>query len=321
MPCISVRQATNHYTRVPGTNQNMFERPCHFQGRPKLHILMVPLTDSEGVTAAYEQGSSSGDVSGGGFLIEDALSGSFPSKSFSDENEDALRLKDLPEALRHAGVQGSAFQEVQDLLESSAAPSPLVNDMVIPKNFFIQAVEAALNVPHVGPRRSKRPPRPKMTDLADSEDVEISSNDEFSPEDKSPNYSSESDDMAGPYFHTTKSTSRTRLTASKRAQAQILFRLILERLPLDLPQNIQKHERHRIRSDVSDLELHSRRIGVDELRYVAQSLNENPNISELFEMLSEATRIYYETENQESHSSAHPDVHRIGLQEYVLPLT
>lgn len=275
------------------------------------------MSDRELAAAAYERGGSRQGVSGGGFLIENALSGTFDSDSFPDGGEDTIRLKDLPEALRREGLRGSAFREVQDLLESNAEPSPSMNEMVIPNSFFVQAVEAALDVSQAGPRRSKRALRFEDAESTDIEDDDISSNDEFKPEDQFHDSNDKSDDMGDASSPATKGTSRSRLTESKSVQAQLLFRLILERLPLDSSKKLRKYEKCPIRTDISDTELHSRRICAEELRYVAQTLNENPSTSELIEMISEATRAYYETRGTKPLPSANTDAHRIGLPEYV----
>lgn len=280
------------------------------------------MTDRERVAAAYERSSSRQNETGGGFLVEDALSGGFMSRNVSGEGDDTLLVKDLPEALRRAGLRGSTFQEVQDLLEGSAESSTSGDHMVIPKTFFIQAVEAALDVPEDAPHRSKQRLRLQDAETSDMDEDDISSNDEFRIDEQDAESLDESDDMERLDSNTSKRLPRTRLSASKRARAETLFRLILERLPLSSSEQLSKYDQNSIRPDVSDKELHSRRIGVDELRFVAQSLKESPSTSELLEMLSEATRIYPETGDTKQTASVCSDIHRIGLPECVdLPLT
>lgn len=94
-----------------------------------------------------------------------------------------------------------------------------------------------------------------------------------------------------------------------------MYRLLLERIPLVAPTMLETYSYKGVRTDVTEQEIDTRRIGIDELRFAARSLGESPSTTELAEMLYEA----------EALSAGHPNMHtrpntqapRIGLHEYV----
>lgn len=265
---------------------------------------------------ALAQDTSSLEGIGGGFLVEDSLSGTFTSRNTPDDSEDTISVDDLPKALRRAGLQGSIFRDVLELLESSAEPSTSTENMVVPMSFFRQAVEAMSDAPEAQRNRLERSREEPTREPSVWQDEDNSSSDEFRPDHDIYETSGESD-VDDQRLPKNKSSSKARLTTAKKARAQDLFRLILERIPMTTSESLQKHEKHSIRPDISDKELHSRRIGVDELRHVAHSLNETPTTSELVEMLIEAIRAYFEAEDPEKLSSIPTEHPRIGLPECV----
>ncbi|WFD26867.1 hypothetical protein MNAN1_001856 [Malassezia nana] len=265
---------------------------------------------------AFAQDTASLEGVGGGFLVEDSLSGTFPSRHTPDDSEDTISVDDLPKALRHAGLQGSIFRDALELLESSAEPSTSTDDMVVPMSFFRQAVEALSDAPDAQRSKLKRSRDEPISEPEEWEDEDNSSSEEFRPDHDVYETSGESDadEQKQPK---SKNGSKVRLTTTKKARAQDLFRLILERIPMTSSESLQKHEKKSIRPDISEKELHSRRIGVDELRHVAHSLNETPTTAELVEMLTEAIRAYFEAEDPKKLSSIPTGHPRIGLPECV----
>ena len=239
---------------------------------------------------------------GGGFLVNDSLAGGFvPDADFYQEEgiSQGMKVSALPRALESLGLDSSQRQDVCELLEANAVHGSYDNEPSIPKAYFIEAVQTVME----GVRRSKRrrTNRQATNELHDSEscsdDVYDPSNDEstsFSEED-APN-----------------TDTKTKLTKTKREQARFLYRLLLERIPLVAPTMLSTLPNTGIRTDVTEEEVDTRCIGIDELRYAARNLGETPSTTELAEMLHEAISL-------SSGTKAHTNTQapRIGLHEYV----
>ena len=239
---------------------------------------------------------------GGGFLVNDSLAGGFvPDADLYQEEgiSQGMKVSALPRALESLGLDSSQRQDVCELLEANAVHGTYDNEPSIPKAYFIEAVQTVME----GVRRSKRrrTNRQATNELHDSEscsdDVYDPSNDEstsFSEED-APN-----------------TDTKTKLTKTKREQARFLYRLLLERIPLVAPTMLSTLPNTGIRTDVTEEEVDTRCIGIDELRYAARNLGETPSTTELAEMLHEAISL-------SSGTKAHTNTQapRIGLHEYV----
>ena len=239
---------------------------------------------------------------GGGFLVNDSLAGGFvPDADLYQEEgiSQGMKVSALPRALESLGLNSSQRQDVCELLESNAVHGSYDNEPSIPKAYFIEAVQTVME----GVRRSKRrrTNRQATNELHDSEscsdDVYDPSNDEYT------SFSEEDAPNTG---------TKTKLTKTKREQARFLYRLLLERIPLVAPTMLSTLPNTGIRTDVTEEEVHTRCIGIDELRYAARNLGETPSTTELAEMLHEAISL-------SSGTKAHTNTQapRIGLHEYV----
>ena len=239
---------------------------------------------------------------GGGFLVNDSLAGGFvPDADFYQEEgiSQGMKVSALPRALESLGLNSSQRQDVCELLEANAVHGSYDNEPSIPKAYFIEAVQTVME----GVRRSKRrrTNRQATNELHDSESC---SDDVYDPSnDESTSFSEEDAPNTG---------TKTKLTKTKREQARFLYRLLLERIPLVAPTMLSTLPNTGIRTDVTEEEVHTRCIGIDELRYAARNLGETPSTTELAEMLHEAISL-------SSGTKAHTNTQapRIGLHEYV----
>lgn len=239
---------------------------------------------------------------GGGFLVNDSLAGGFvPDADLYQEEgiSQGMKVSALPRALESLGLDSSQRQDVCELLEANAAHGTYDNEPSIPKAYFIEAVQTVME----GVRRSKRrrTNRRATNELHDSESY---SDDEYDP--SNDEYTSFSEEDAP------NTDTKTKLTKTKREQARFLYRLLLERIPLVAPTMLSALPNTGIRTDVTEEEVDTRCIGIDELRYAARNLGETPSTTELAEMLHEAISL-------SSGTKAHTNTQapRIGLHEYV----
>ena len=239
---------------------------------------------------------------GGGFLVNDSLAGGFvPDADLYQEEgiSQDMKVSALPRALESLGLDSSQRQDVCELLEANAVHGTYDNEPSIPKAYFIEAVQTVLE----GVRRSKRrrTNRQATNELHDSESY---SDDEYDP--SNDEYTSFSEEDAP------NTDTRTKLTKTKREQARFLYRLLLERIPLVAPTMLSTLPNTGIRTDVTEEEVDTRCIGIDELRYAARNLGETPSTTELAEMLHEAISLSSGTK-----ARTNTQAPRIGLHEYV----
>ena len=239
---------------------------------------------------------------GGGFLVNDSLAGGFvPDADLYQEEgiSQGMKVSALPRALESLGLDSSQRQDVCELLEANAVHGTYDNEPSIPKAYFIEAVQTVME----GVRRSKRrrTNRQATNELHDSESY---SDDEYDP--SNDEYTSFSEEDAP------NTDTKNKLTKTKREQARFLYRLLLERIPLVAPTMLSTLPNTGIRTDVTEEEVDTRCIGIDELRYAARNLGETPSTTELAEMLHEAISL-------SSGTKAHTNTQapRIGLHEYV----
>ncbi|KAL4400942.1 hypothetical protein ACI68E_002266 [Malassezia pachydermatis] len=271
---------------------------------------------------AYDRASApkSAVPLGGGFLADDAIAGAFQ----YDENVDnsagprVLTLSGLSAALRAAGLEGQALEDVNELLVSYAEKREGIQEPIIPKTFFIEAVEAVLggnSVPHSSSANYST--YPESTKDSDS-DKGMTSDDNFVPE-GDPNENDSEDDYEVDPRPLRKSRKAlhtpSKLSASKKEKARLLFRFLLERIPLVSSASLQGYPKDFLRTDVTDEEINTRRLGVDELRFAAHNLGELLSQNEIAEMLYEATLEHSIAPQRRNQGLTDPP--RIGLQEYV----
>lgn len=258
------------------------------------------------IAAAYDEACSDtrdpvrGE--GGGFLVNDSLAGGFlPDADFYQEERisQGMKVSALPRALESLGLDSSQRKDVSELLEANAVHGTCENEPNIPKAYFIEAVQTVME----GVRRSKRR-RTSRQATNESHDSESYSDDEYDPSNDEYTSFSEEDEP--------NTAAKTKLTKTKREQARFLYRLLLERIPLVAPTMLSTLPNTGIRTDVTEEEVDTRCIGIDELRYAARSLGETPSTTELAEMLHEAMSL-------SSGAKAHTNTQapRIGLHEYV----
>ena len=258
------------------------------------------------IAAAYDEACSDtrdpvrGE--GGGFLVNDSLAGGFlPDADFYQEERisQGMKVSALPRALESLGLDSSQRKDVCELLEANAVYGTCENEPNIPKAYFIEAVQTVME----GVRRSKRR-RTSRQATNESHDTESYSDDEYDPSNDEYTSFSEEDEP--------NTAAKTKLTKTKREQARFLYRLLLERIPLVAPTMLSTLPNTGIRTDVTEEEVDTRCIGIDELRYAARSLGETPSTTELAEMLHEAMSL-------SSGAKAHTNTQapRIGLHEYV----
>ena len=239
---------------------------------------------------------------GGGFLVNDSLAGGFvPDADLYQEEgiSQGMKVSALPRALESLGLDSSQRQDVCELLEANAVHGTYDNEPSIPKAYFIEAVQTVME----GVRRSKRrrTNRQATNELHDSESY---SDDEYDP--SNDEYTSFSEEDAP------NTDTRTKLTKTKREQARFLYRLLLERIPLVAPTMLSTLPNTGIRTDVTEEEVDTRCIGIDELRYAARNLGETPSTTELAEMLHEAISLSSGTK-----ARTNTQAPRIVLHEYV----
>ena len=239
---------------------------------------------------------------GGGFLVNDSLAGGFvPDADLYQEEgiSQGMNVSALPRALESLGLDSSQRQDVCELLEANAVHGTYDNEPSIPKAYFIEAVQTVME----GVRRSKRrrTNRQATNELHDSESY---SDDEYDP--SNDEYTSFSEEDAP------NTDTKTKLTKTKREQARFLYRLLLERIPLVAPTMLSTLPNTGIRTDVTEEEVDTRCIGIDELRYAARNLGETPSTTELAEMLHEAISLSSGTK-----ARTNTQAPRIGLHEYV----
>lgn len=258
------------------------------------------------IAAAYDEACSDtrdpvrGE--GGGFLVNDSLAGGFlPDADIYQEERisQGMKVSALPRALESLGLDSSQRKDVCELLEANAVQGTCDNEPNIPKAEFIEAVQTVME----GVRRSKRR-RTSRQATNESHDTESYSDDEYDPSNDEYTSFSEEDEP--------NTAAKTKLTKTKREQARFLYRLLLERIPLVAPTMLSTLPNTGIRTDVTEEEVDTRCIGIDELRYAARSLGETPSTTELAEMLHEAMSL-------SSGAKAHTNTQapRIGLHEYV----
>lgn len=262
-------------------------------------------------------GSVPDESGGGGFLISDSMAGGFIHEGLGRKDEDEalreMKVSALPRALEELDVYGSQRAEVQDLLESSAERRNLHEEPVIPRVYFIEAMETVLG----GVRRSKRRRTARFENESES-DVSNSSSmdaDEFQPFEEDGSALLDDEDMDHGKPPASKASTGPRLTKARKEQARFLYRLLLERIPLVAPTMLETYSYKGVRADVTEEEIDKRRIGINELRFAARSLGESPSTTELAEMLYEAEAL--SAGRTDLHSHQHTHAPRIGLHEYV----
>lgn len=258
------------------------------------------------IASAYDAACSSsrdpvGDE-GGGFLVADSLAGGFlPESEFHREEgaSQGMKVSALPKALESLELDSSQRQNISELLEANSVHENYHDEPHIPKMYFIEAVQTVME----GVRRSKRRRTTRRTSN-ESYDLESNSSDQYNPSTDETMSSSEEENPA--------KSNQTKLTKTKRDQARFLYRLLLERIPLVAPTMLSSLSNTGIRTDVSEEEVNTRHIGIDELRFAARNLGETPSTAELAEMLHEASLL-------SSGTKAHTNTQapRIGLHEYV----
>lgn len=187
----------------------------------------------------------------GGFVADKPPSGRASSP--------ALELDRLPLLLVNLGVDGELHEEVSALLRSQAEPTQ--SGPVLRRAPFLQVLEAVLNEEEMASPESEAP-----SDASDT----------FEPA-----QASDSDDSDS--APTSRST-RSHMPRSKalHKKARILYGLLLERIPLVPSASLAERAKSTtVRTDVEEEEIDTRRIGVAELRYAAQSLGETPTTAEV----------------------------------------
>lgn len=239
---------------------------------------------------------------GGGFLVDDSLAGGFlPDSDFHRKEgvSQDMKVSAMPKALESLGLDASQRKDICELLEANSVHENHQDEPRIPKMYFIEAVQAVME----GVRRSKRR-RTTRQASNESHDSESNSGDEYAPStDENMSFSEEDEPSK---------SIQTKLTKTKRDQARFLYRLLLERIPLVAPTMLSTLSNTGIRTDVTEEEVNTRYIGIDELRYAARNLGGTPSTTELAEMLHEAASLSSGTK-----AHANTQAPRIGLHEYV----
>lgn len=268
------------------------------------------------IAAAYDAAcDTDAAAEGGGFVADSFL----------------LSVDALPRVLNSLGVTGELQEEVQQLLEANAEPQRR-GTKVIEKEPFIQALEAALGgvdedeesmpVEDTGRRRSRRRAAPTSFSRAAASDSGSEVSEEMYDPERDASFAESDDDaeIAEP-----NRTPKARPAASRgagarmgdasMAHARVLYGLLLERVPLAPPVALRRlpGKTHDVRKDVDAEEVQTRQVGIDELRYAAQSLGEKFSDTELQEMLQVAAEMGGGPSSGRSGSSAP----RIGLEQWV----
>lgn len=246
--------------------------------------------------------------SAGGFVVDSDPDGGAASAALSAER--------LPGVLRALGLTGSVMEDVAGLLRDAAVT---VHDetrekptKAVERAIFMQAVEAVLEEQGDAPAHSgRRTQRKRARSPPSASDSEEDSGDEYQP--GRDDYASGSESPGKASAIPTRARVQTeasgppQLSDADRERAELFFSLILERLPL-VPPTALRHtaKTSAVRGDIDAEEVHTRHIGIDELRYVVQSLGEKIADSELREMLNLAAHKPMQSTD---------DV-RIGLQQF-----
>lgn len=298
-------------------------------------LAQTSMVDRASIEAAYDRACrqqtkttlpADAGTSGGGFMTEDAMRGDFGQEASSGLE---LRVEALPHLLRSLNFRGSVFHEMQELLLTSAQVSSIDGARVIPRAEFVHAVGELWNERHgAGARRTSHRPRKRARGDNEYESEGHGSSSEYTSfiDDDASDYDSDKgfvddEDESDDDNHSRTGASRVSrvLSKKKREHARFLFRLLLERIPLVVPSALQAQAKGTVRTDVTEEELDTRRIGIDELRFAAKSLGELPSTQELAEMLYEAST--YGKATTIGNGPDLTDPPRIGLAEYVAPLT
>lgn len=265
----------------------------------------------------------------GGFLPEDTSigdkilgEGSSKPSSSSKSLMTELPVSKLPHALCGLGLKPRARRDVQELLELHAESRG--KRRVVTRDNFVQALETVLDDGTDARRSKRRRTNASYIDrdagLSDASEISKSDagdsdvSDDFQPVIYSASERSESPTIEVNEGMRLATVKNPELGDELRAHGRLLFRLLLERLPLAVPATFHGRPRSvQIRTNVTEEEVSTRRIGMDELRYAAQSLGETPTTNELAEMLYEASTFFQPPGAQRPVITAAP---RIGVDEF-----
>ena len=280
---------------------------------------------------AATPGAAKSDIStAGGFIVDvsDETAGGFVRETSCLSNSNAsqiLPVSALPYALDTLKLGGAKRRDVQELLEAHSEYDGKHTEPVVPRAYFLEAVEAVMD----GIRRSKRRRlvrRQNGEEASSNSEEGTASQDEYAPSDKDSASSSNEDDTGDggednrasssmSSAKVSKQDKNTNISKAKKEQGRLLYRLLLERIPLVAPTMLANYPSIGIREDVTDEEIESRQIGIDELRYATRSLGESRSTSELADMLYEAQALA--SNSTQTRSRAPAEAPRIGLNEYV----
>ena len=286
--------------------------------------------DAACVRAATPGVAESDTSTAGGFIVDvnDETAGGFVRETSCFSNSNAspvLPVSALPYALDTLELEGAKRRDVQELLEAHSEYDEMHAEPFVPRTYFLEAVEAVMG----GIRRSKRRRlvrRQNGEEASSNSDGGTASQDEYAPPDKEPAFSSDEDDTGArdendraassmSSAQVSKQNKNTNISKAKKEQGRLLYRLLLERIPLVAPTMLANYPSIGIREDVTDEEIESRQIGIDELRYATRSLGESRSTSELADMLYEAQALA--SNSTQTRSRAPAEAPRIGLNEYV----
>ncbi|WFD41828.1 hypothetical protein MPSI1_000464 [Malassezia psittaci] len=230
--------------------------------------------------SAYEATAAS-TYGSGGFL---------PEGDESTHITGQLKLEHLPKVLARFHLDAATQQELTSLLENNAVASE--EGRHINREDFVEALEIVLSA---------------------QDDSESEASDEFVLSDEA---GSESSDIS-----TNSKNFSIPKSKNLHDKARFLYRLLLERVPLVPASTLatMTPDKH-LSVDIDDRMLETRRVGIEELRYAARSLGEQPTTTEvcqvpiltvqLTEMLEEAFTCFSSDIQQER-----PKEPRIGLRE------
>lgn len=187
----------------------------------------------------------------GGFIPE--AGGFLPEVEEQFDTSPVLALDRLPQALAAFDLDVGIQDEIETLLKQSAYETE--DGLMISREHFIEALEIVL------------------------------SQQEFSESDASenyvPDYEEGSDSASDPEEKRIHSDSLPK-RKDVHEKARFLYRLLLERIPLVPSSALPSYPKDQhVISEVDDHQLESRRIGIEELRFAAQSLGERPTSNEV----------------------------------------
>lgn len=192
----------------------------------------------------------------GGFLPD--AGGFIPEEAVIPTHTPTLFLHQLPNALAPFHLDAMTQDEVESLLRQSTEPSK--EGPTIRRDDFIEALEIV---------------------LGEQEERDSDASDAYDP--------TADDDSVSGSDEAESSRSRNRMPKRKdlHEKARFLYRLLLERIPLVPSSALATYDKDKhVPTEVDDRQLETRRIGLEELRYAAQSLGERATTNEVRVMLT-----------------------------------